>query len=99
MCGAKTAGFSIAVQNPAPQGEKSPIDQDDHETGEFAVNAHHRGVCIDRRMYQAGVIRTPLTNFTFQVAYMNIYMQNHKDTGVSHQSWEIGDRREPVSRR
>ncbi len=25
LCGAKTEGFSIMVQNPAPQGEKSPI--------------------------------------------------------------------------
>ncbi len=29
----KTAGFSIEMQIPAPQGEKSPIDQSDHETG------------------------------------------------------------------
>ena len=33
--GAKTAGFSIKVQTPAPQGEKLSIDQDDHRTGEF----------------------------------------------------------------
>jgi hypothetical protein len=39
-----TAGFSIEVQNPAPQGEKSPIDQDDHRAGEFAVEAHHGGL-------------------------------------------------------
>ena len=64
LCGAQTAGFSIQVQNPAPQGEKLPIDQDDHETGEFAVWAHHRGVCIDGRMYQAGIICIPPTNFT-----------------------------------
>ena len=25
LCGAKTAGFNIKVQNPAPQGEKLPI--------------------------------------------------------------------------
>ena len=25
LCGAKTAGFSIEVQNPAAQGEKLPI--------------------------------------------------------------------------
>ncbi len=35
FCGATTAGFSIEMQNPPPQGEKSPIDQDDHRTGEF----------------------------------------------------------------
>jgi len=28
LCGAKTAGFSIEVQNPAPQGDKLPIDQE-----------------------------------------------------------------------
>ncbi len=59
----KTAGFSTEVRNPAPQGEKLPIDQDDHETGEFAVQAHHRGVCGDGHLYQAGIIRTPRTNF------------------------------------
>jgi hypothetical protein len=70
LCGAKTAGFSIEMQNPAPQGEKLPIDQYDHETGEFAVMAHHRGVCIDGRMYQAGVIRAPPTNFTSHAVNM-----------------------------
>jgi hypothetical protein len=44
LCGAKTAGISIEVQNPAPRGEKSPIDQDDHRAGEFAVIAHHGGL-------------------------------------------------------
>jgi hypothetical protein len=44
LCGAKTAGFSTKVQNLAPQGEKLPIDQDDHNTGEFAVWAHPRGM-------------------------------------------------------
>ena len=56
MCGAKTAGFSIEVQNPAPQGEKLPIDQDDHRAGEFAVIAHHGGLRASNRM--------PPTNFT-----------------------------------
>ena len=40
----ETAEFSTEVQNPAPQGEKSPIDQDDHQAGEFAVKAHHGGL-------------------------------------------------------
>ena len=40
----ETAGLSIEVQNPAPQGEKLPIDQDDHQAGEFAVKAHHGGL-------------------------------------------------------
>jgi hypothetical protein len=43
--------------NPAPQGEKLPIDQDDHCTGEFGVRPHHGGRCIDRHSYQVGVIR------------------------------------------
>ncbi len=59
----KTAGFSIEVQNPAPQGEKLPIDQDDHRAGEFAVDATTEA-CGDGRVYQAGIIRMPPTNFT-----------------------------------
>ncbi len=68
------------MQNPAPQGEKLPIDQDDHEAGEFAVKAHHSGVCVDGYVYQAGVIRIPPTNFASQDAYFNIYMPYPKNT-------------------
>jgi hypothetical protein len=58
------------MQNPAPKGEKLPIDQYDHETGEFAVMTHHRCVCVDGRVYQAGVICAPPTNFTFHAVNM-----------------------------
>ncbi len=72
LCGAKTARFSIKMQNPAPQGEKSPIDQYDHKTGEFAVMSHHRGECVDGSVYQAGVIRAPPTNLTPHAGMCNI---------------------------
>ncbi len=56
LCGAKTAGFSIPLQTLLPREKKSPIDQDGHWPGEFAVIAHHRGgaladVCIKRASY------------------------------------------------
>ncbi len=50
--------------NPAPHGEKLPIDQNDHWPREFGVKPHHGGRCIDGQSYQVGVIRIPPTNFT-----------------------------------
>ena len=63
MCGARKLQGLVSSANPAPQGEKSPIDHDDHRAGEFAVYATTEA-CGDGRVYQAGVIRMPPTNFT-----------------------------------
>jgi hypothetical protein len=63
LCGARKLQGLVPSANPAPQGEKSPIDQDDHRAGEFAVYATTEA-CGDGRVYQAGVIRLPPTNFT-----------------------------------
>jgi hypothetical protein len=40
VCVAKTAGFNIEVKTLLPREKKSPIDQDDHRTGEFGVRTH-----------------------------------------------------------
>ena len=63
MCGARKLQGLVSSANPAPQGEKSPIDHDDHRAGEFAVYVTTEA-CGNGRVYQAGVIRMPPTNFT-----------------------------------
>ena len=54
LCGTKTAGFSIKVQNPAPQWEKLPIDQDDHRIGEFGSKNPPRRVVHSRTLVSSG---------------------------------------------
>jgi hypothetical protein len=71
LCGAKTAGFSIPMQNPAPQGEKVA-----HRLGRsldwgVCSDSPPQRWCIGERVYQAGVIRTPRTNFTFHLIFLN----------------------------
>jgi hypothetical protein len=60
----KLQGLVSKCKNPAPQGEKLPIDQDDHWLGSLEWDPTTGGRCGDRRAYQAGVIRIPPTNFT-----------------------------------
>jgi hypothetical protein len=49
-----------------PREKKSPIDWNDHLTGEFGMEAHHGERCVDGRLYQVGIIRIPPTNFVLQ---------------------------------
>ncbi len=64
LCGAKTAGFSIELQNPAPQEEKLPIDQNDHRTGEFGneTTTSVGGVLTDARIKRASSASHPQTS-------------------------------------
>ncbi len=63
----KLQGLVFQCKTLLPREKKLPINRDDHWTGEFAVIAHHRGWCIGGCVYQAGIIRTPCTNFTFHL--------------------------------
>ncbi len=74
MCGANTAGFNIKMQNPAPQGEKSPIDQDGHRTGEFGSEkiTTEGGVLTDAHIKQAPFASLPQTSPTHMKTDVNL---------------------------
>ncbi len=66
LCGAKTAGFSIKMWNPCSPGRKVAYWSGWSQDWEvWKWEHHHGGRCIDRCLYQVGIIRIPPTNFTF----------------------------------
>ncbi len=70
LCGAKTAGFSIPMQTLPPQGEKVAHWSGRSLAWGVCSDSPPQRWCVDRRVYQAGVIRTSHTNFTFHLVFL-----------------------------
>jgi hypothetical protein len=62
----KLQGLVLRCKTLLPREKKSPIDWNNHLTGEFGMEAHHGGRCIDGCSYQAGIICIPSTNFVLR---------------------------------